>query len=356
MHNPGVAPLHASYRKDAYEADRKWISLQDEQRNISLSVFLHIPVIADSTTAIDILPLQEWQSGHLAEMTPKVGASVAGMAAKGRYDNAVGGVAPAKKFPLLIFGPGLGWLPTDYYNIILPLVRSGVVVACIGATPISKTVYFPDGRPSTVSKPVADYASCAANLAFAADALVQLSRDSNSSVYAIIDTSNIVVGGHSVSGASALLAAYSNSRIRAVINLDGDVNDAVAGIQPAQPILYITTQPQGVSDTLVAGWAKDKSEQRRDAGFALNAAHATTAVRIKVPRMYHSDFLDIAAVKDSLEDKFRKNRFGPINQDLAYSIVVQAIQIFIAHRSADSQSWKSFSEACKNVYLTVKNN
>lgn len=349
-------PLQVAYAKGDYEADRKWIQLKDDGRNSRLSVFLYLPVMADSTLSAAVLPLTEWQSSHYNNILPKTGEVVAGMAAHSRYDNAVHGIAPGKQFPLFIFGPGVGWLPTDYNNIILPLVRSGVIVAGIAATPVSKSVYFPDGSNSSADKAIADYTACADYLGFAANQLLKLSGDSSSVLFSIIDTSRIIAGGHSVSGASAILAARSNNIIKAIINLDGDVNDAIAALQPVQPVLYITSQPQGVADTSVRSWAGDKSEKRRDARFAYNTALSRNAVRIKVPRMYHSDFLDIAVVKDSLDEKYRKNRFGEINPDLAYAIVVQAMQLFITADAANDTAWASYISAYPGIYFDARKN
>jgi len=349
-----VEPMNIQYKRDLYEVERNWITLKDDDLNIKLSVFIHIPVDADSTAKREILPVKDWQIKHFDATSTKVGSQIANKASLGIYDGAVNGMALDKKLPVLIFGPGLGWLSTDYYNIILPLVRHGVIVACISATPISKTVYFPDDQFSNVTKSEADYHKSAEYLSYATNELIKLSLDQNSVLFSKIDTTRIVVGGHSISGASALLAASTNKNIKAIINLDGDVNDQISKLRPQQSILYITSQPQGVSDTTIGTWADDRSEKRRDNSYRYNSSLAHTAFRIKIPNMYHLDFLDLAMLKDSIEQKFRKNRFGQIKPDLSNDIVVNAIKLFIETNFENNENWDGFKKKYKNIYIDIR--
>lgn len=349
-----VEPLQISYEKDLYEVERQWITLKDDNINVKLSVFIHMPVVTDSTVKREILPIKDWQVKNFYATATKVGSKIANRASKGIYDGAVNGKYFNKKFPIFIFGPGLGWLSTDYYNIILPLVRQGIIVACISATPISRTVYFPEGQFSSVNKPEADYNRNAEYLSYATNELIKLSEENTHILFSKIDTEKIIVGGHSVSGASALLAAYANKNIKAIINLDGDVNEEISKIRPLQSILYITSQPLGVSDTTVGAWLDDRSEKRRDNSYIYNSSLAQTSFRIKVPNMYHSDFLDIAMLKDSIEQQFRGNRFGQIKPDIASAVVINAIKLFIETDFEYKQAWDIFIKKYKNIYVDIR--
>lgn len=350
-----IEPLNISYSKDLYEVERHWVTLKDDNLNTKLSVFIHIPVASDSTVKREILPIKEWQIKHFDATSTKVGAQIANRASKGIYDGAIHGKSINKKFPILIFGPGLGWLSTDYYNIILPLVRQGIIVACVSAIPISKTVYFSDGQYSSVDKTELNYTRNAEYLSFATNELLKLAQKYNSILFSKIDTDKVIAGGHSISGASALLAATTNKNIKAIINLDGDVNDEFLEIRPLQSILYITTHPPGVSDTTIGAWLEDRSENRRDKSFINNSSLAHTSFRIKVPNMYHLDFLDISMLKDSMEQKFRKNRFGAIRPDLANAIVVNAIKLFVETSFENNNSWDNFKLKYRNIYLEIRN-
>lgn len=352
--NEDVDALRITYEKKAFEVERQWITLRDENSSIKISAFIHLPVIADTLIKQEILPVKAWQRKHFEEISLKVGSQIANRAAKGIFDGVVNGKSSGQKFPMLIFGPGLGWLSTDYYNILLPLVRQGIIVVCISATPISKTVYFPEGDFISVQKTKADYTENAEYLSFATNELLNLSKQKNSILFSKIDIHRVVAGGHSVSGASSLLAGVKNRNIKAIINLDGDVNGEISKLQPFQSILYITSQPQGVSDTLADNWLNDKSEKRRDDRFLFNSALAHTSFRIKVPNMYHLDFLDIAVLKDSMEKKVRDNRFGEIKPALANTIVVDAIKLFIESDFKDRNEWKIFNNDYKNIYLDIR--
>lgn len=351
--NP-IKPLNISYSKDLYEVERHWVTLKDDNSNIKLSVFIHMPVASDSTVKREILPIKDWQIKHFDATSTKVGTQIANKASKGIYDGAANGISINKKFPILIFGPGLGWLSTDYYNILLPLVRHGVIVACVSATPISKTVYFPDGQYNSVDKTELNYNRNAEYLSFVTNKLLELAQENNSILFSKIDTEKVIAGGHSISGASALLAASTNKNIKAIINLDGDVNDEFSEIRPLQSILYITSQPPGVSDTTVVAWLDDRSEKRRDKSYINNSSLAHTSFRIKVPNMYHLDFLDISMLKDSIEQKFRKKRFGLIRPDLANSIVVNAIKLFVETNFENNKNWDNFKLEYRNIYLDIR--
>lgn len=349
-----IKPFNISYSKDLYEVERQWVTLRDDNSDIKLSVFLHIPVASDSTVKREILPIKDWQIKHFDATSTKVGTQIANKASKGIYDGAANGKTINKKFPILIFGPGLGWLSTDYYNILLPLVRQGIIVACISATPISKTVYFPDGQYRSVDKTELNYNRNGEYLSFATNKLLELAQENNSILFSKIDTEKVIVGGHSISGTSALLAASANRNIKAIINLDGDVNDEFLEIRPLQSILYITSQPPGVSDTTVGAWLDDRSEKRRDKSYINNSSLAHTSFRIKIPNMYHLDFLDISMLKDSIEQKFRKNRFGIISPDLANEIVVNAIKLFVETKFENNNNWDNYKLKYRNIYLDIR--
>ncbi|WP_290789788.1 hypothetical protein [Flavihumibacter sp. UBA7668] len=349
-----VVPLNIFYKKNLYEVERQWVTLKEDKLKIQLSVFIHMPVLTDSTVKREILPIKDWQVKHFDATSTKVGSQIANKASKGIYDGAVNGKSINKKFPILIFGPGLGWLSTDYYNILLPLVRQGIIVACISATPISKTVYFPEGQYNIVNKTEVDYTRNAEYLSFATNELLKLAQENNSILFSKIDTEKVIAGGHSISGASALLAANTNKNIKAIINLDGDVNEEFTNIRPLQSILYITSQPPGVSDTTVDAWLDDRSEKRRDNSYINNSSLAHNSFRIKVPNMYHLDFLDISMLKDSIEQKFRRNRFGLIRPELANAIVVNAINLFVETNFENKNDWDNFKLNYKNIYLNIK--
>lgn len=352
--DPHAQPLKTVYKNDGYAVQRHWVTLPGADASDSLSVFIHIPVVAARREPRPVLPIPAWREKHYRDMAPKVGAGIANSAALGVFEQAADPQPAGKKFPLLIFGPGLGWLPTDYYNILLPLVRSGVIVATVAARPISKTVYYPGGGAATVPKPEAQYVKLAGYLSAAANELLSRSATPGHPLYGMIDTGRVAAGGHSVSGASALLAAANNPRIKAVVNLDGDVNDDIVPVQPLQPILYITTQPPSQDEADIGAWASDRSEKRRDGYFTHNAAKARASYRMKVPGMYHSDFQDVATLKDSMEERYVKNRFGSIAPAYAHSLTGHSLWLFMETAFTPGKKWDDFKRENPEIFVEIR--
>jgi hypothetical protein len=337
-------PLIINYTKGQYEIERLWLKLNDQQKNIELSAFIFIPVKAEKNELQNVLPTKEWQTQHFDVVSRKVGGNLASQAVQSKFLLAKDGKTINQKMPLLIFGAGLGWLPTDYTNILASLASKGNVVVVISGVPISKIVQFPDGSFKTVDKTEADYKQMGKYLSFAVDEILKQTAVKKNKIFSLIDTNKVVVGGHSVSGAAALMAGAMNNRIKAIVNLDGDVNSDFTESKPVQPILYITTQPQEADDLNVNTWNEDRSEKRRDKDFVNNSSASKNTFRLKIPEMYHSDFLDVAILKDSIDKKSNNKNFGKISYQKSSTIVINSISLFIESNFTNTNQWDKLAK------------
>lgn len=340
-----------SHEPDSISIQRDWVTFKDTSQNITISTFIFYPVLAADTAQIDVLPSHEWQVRHFNAVKSKIGAIPANSLAKSKYNGGKGGKLADGLYPVLIFGPGLGWLPSDYMEIISTLVKKGIIVITVATPPISKEITFLDGSTRSLTKVEADYHFMAKCLSFSAQEILTLAKDTSHFLYNKIDTQRVFVGGHSVSGASSLMAASRNPAIRGIINLDGDVNDQFDTIKPNQPILYVTSQPENVEEYPISAWAQERNEKRRDAFFSTNSSSSQYTVRIKVAGMKHSDFLDAAMIKDQISKDIRVKRFGNIAPKKSYQIITQALITFIKSDFDNPSEWDNFKEQHKNVSI-----
>lgn len=343
-----VEPYIISYTKTMYEVERNWVILGDKKET-RLSAFVYFPVTSDNYEMTDLIPVKEWQEKHLEITRKKIGDTLAVRMATAKMQLAKNGKIPNQKFPVLVFGPGLGWLPTDYSSFLASMASKGFVVVALSRIPISKTIFYPDNTSETTEKVKADYQKMSNYFDDAVTYIVSSKSETENHFLSAIDTSQIFVGGHSISGAAALLAADKNPKIKGIINLDGDVTGEFENVKPLQPILYITTQPQGADSPKIETWSEDSSENRRDNAFVNNASRSQKSIRIKIPQMYHLDFLDVAQFKENIGKECNCKSFG----NIAYQKSTQLIQNAIFEFMQNQNNWKKLSEKY-NVLIQVK--
>ncbi|MFE2754604.1 alpha/beta hydrolase family protein [Actinosynnema sp. NPDC059335] len=176
------------------------------------------------------------------------------------------------------------------------LASHGYVVAVVDHTYENVATTFPDGR-------VASCASCAilhdpdfwaklgegraADVSFVLDQLTGPLRHRRGAN--LVDASRVALGGHSVGGASALDAARADSRIRAVINVDGTLSTPVPASGMSQPVMFL-----GRQDNYAPGTPGARSWE--DAWPALTGWKRW----LVVAGMVHPSFTDLGVVAPQL--------------------------------------------------------
>jgi len=343
-----IPPYHLTYQTDSFDVQRQWIKISRTEIATNLSIFTYYPVISETIQEVENLPNSLWQADHIETIRKKIGDTLAVKMAKAKVKLAMNGKIPNKKLPLIIFGPGLGWLPTDYSYLLKSLASRGYIIVAITGIPISKQVYFPDNSNEKTETVKADYIKMGKFFTLALTEILK-SLDNKENIFSFIDSTKVIVMGHSISGAAGLLAASNTNQIKYIINLDGDVNDDFKEIQPAQPVLYITTQPQGAENSNTTSWNDDKSEKRRDNAFLNNSRNSSKSIHIKIPEMYHLDFLDVAYYKSCLPDKYKRKSFGKILFSKSSEIVIEAITLFIEGKTEWSNLEKKYG-----IYIAVR--
>jgi dienelactone hydrolase len=146
-------------------------------------------------------------------------------------------LATAAPFPVLIFEPGLGNIPTQYTTLLEDLASHGYVVFAIAPTYSADVVVFPDGRVARATaagqspESGADLQAVgdrlvlvwAADVRFVIDQVAALDARPGSRFSGRLDLARLGVFGHSFGGATAAEVCQLDRRCKAGIDLDGDL-------------------------------------------------------------------------------------------------------------------------------------
>lgn len=189
--------------------------------------------------------------------------------------------------PILLFSPGYS-IPRSYYNVLASAIASeGFIVITVDHPFDANMIIYPDGHA------VYNNASILKNLTWdeyprAADASFIIDQLNNATAMAELlpqrgprpfSTDRVAMLGHSAGGASSIIAASRDHRIRGAINWDGTIfgSPPPKGLsQPvqvmSQPVLFVSHQDYfDVSWT--AAWPQLKGPKL--AVYVKNTTHYT---------------------------------------------------------------------------------
>jgi predicted dienelactone hydrolase len=165
------------------------------------------------------------------------------------------------RYPVLIFEPGLGNIPTQYTTLLEDLASHGYIIFAITPTYSSDVVVFPDGRVAEATP--AGSLDNAANLQAAGNRLVtvwaqdvifvmnqldRLNATPGTMWSQRLDLARLGVFGHSFGGATAAQACQMDARCKAGIDIDGDVFGDVVQTGLEKPFMVIQSNPGTCSD------------------------------------------------------------------------------------------------------------
>ncbi len=168
----------------------------------------------------------------------------------------------ATRYPVLIFEPGLGNIPTQYTTLLEDLASHGYVIFAITPTYSSDVVVFPDGRVAEVTQ--AGNLDNVANTQEAANRLVTIWAQDVIFVMNQLDRLNAAPGtmwnqrlelahigvfGHSFGGATAAQVCQMDARCSAGIDLDGTLFGNVVQTGLNKPFMVIQSDQGTCSDS-----------------------------------------------------------------------------------------------------------
>lgn len=158
----------------------------------------------------------------------------------------------AARYPVLIFEPGLGNIPTQYTTLIEDIVSHGYIVFAITPTYSSDVVVFPDGRVADATpagKPEENTNLQAAgnrlikvwsqDEIFVMNQLTRLNTVPGNIFSGHLDLTRLGIFGHSFGGATAAQVCHMDARCKAGIDIDGDLFGDVVQTGLDKPFMVI---------------------------------------------------------------------------------------------------------------------
>jgi dienelactone hydrolase len=272
--------------------------------------------------------------------------------------NAVTGraVVPAGgRFPVVLFSPGSGWLPTDYSLLLEDLASHGYVVVGLAGPSLACVVRLPDGREVTQAQAVPERLAVE-DLLFARTQLAALDVAEDSPVRGRLDLDRVAAVGHSLGGVAAVAACAEAPGLRVGVNLDGDFTPPALTGEARQPLLYVTTESSPMADALrwwqlPLGW----NERRRTRDWAQASRGARAAVRVQLAGTLHGNFADAALLPSTcmLEDR-REGRLGPIGGERGLRLTGELVRSFLAQHLAGRAEAVPSAPAWSAAEVTVR--
>jgi len=156
------------------------------------------------------------------------------------------------RYPVLIFEPGLGNMPTQYTTLLEDLASHGFIIFAITPTYSADVVVFPDGRvadatsagsPDNAPNPQAAgnrlVTVWAQDVIFVMNQLDRLNATRDSMWSQHLDLAHLGVFGHSFGGATATQVCQMDARCKAGIDLDGALFGDVMQTGLSKPFMVI---------------------------------------------------------------------------------------------------------------------
>ncbi len=166
------------------------------------------------------------------------------------------------RYPVLIFEPGMGNIPTQYTTLIEDLASHGYIVFAINPTYSANMVVFPDGRvaeSTSAGKP--DDAAWgkqatgdrlvsvwAQDVSFVVNQLDALNTASGGMFSGHLDLARLGVFGHSFGGATAAQVCHMNARCKAGLDIDGTLFGDVVQTGVDKPFMVMQLGTDACTD------------------------------------------------------------------------------------------------------------
>jgi dienelactone hydrolase len=258
------------------------------------------------------------------------------------YENAML-VTTNTNFPVLIFSPGSGQLPTSYTALSEELASYGYVVVALAHPFSTPIVHFPDGR--TVRASDSGYeGGLGEQLAsiWAEDIISTLNflhemQKAGDAFFAHLALQQVGVFGHSFGGAAAVEACRIDPRFRACMDLDGTVYGPATSTGLKQPVFLLVEELRPPPKLLGRRWQNFQANQDREDGLF---KHSCTSFRLTVPKLLHMNISDQAFFFEA-EDKFMEVIGSRLDGHSTLAIVSYAVRAFFDCYATQSPSVES---------------
>jgi dienelactone hydrolase len=151
--------------------------------------------------------------------------------------------------PVLLFSPGYRGTRLFYSVLASAIASEGFTVVTIDHPTDTNIIEYPDGTTHYSNVTNANYdelavyaESRAKDVSFILDHLFAMNTSSSFILPPSPNQPKVAIAGHSLGGATAILAAPRDTRISAAINLDGPYLSALPASNITQPVLTLASE------------------------------------------------------------------------------------------------------------------
>jgi predicted dienelactone hydrolase len=144
---------------------------------------------------------------------------IAGISTHAAEGAVISGDRPS--FPVLLFSPGFGAMPTEYTALLEDVASHGYIVAGINPTDFVPITVFEDGRIAhaplwdfSLYDPEKDYPVWVRDMLFVLTQLFEQNRDPKSPLFSHLDMTSVGAFGHSFGGAASAGAILTRGSVR----------------------------------------------------------------------------------------------------------------------------------------------
>jgi dienelactone hydrolase len=226
--------------------------------------------------------------------------------------------ADGARYPVIVFSPGMGFLPIKYAPTLEDLASHGYVVVSLSHPYSTAATVFPDGRVTASTAEAGSRALSAAtakatsdaefdpvverigsvwlaDVRFVLDQMEQFNA-SDSPFAGRLDLTRVGIFGHSLGGGTAAEALYQDERFDAAINMDGTLFGEVATHGVARPLMLMLSEriPLTAEQIKLSGSSPEANayfQQREAATQATIYESATPGYRLTLHGSTHHTFI-----------------------------------------------------------------
>jgi dienelactone hydrolase len=236
--------------------------------------------------------------------------------------------AGRQRFPVLVFSPGFGVLPTTYTALIEDIVSHGYIVAGIVPTYFVPVTMFDDGRVVSGRSlgPIISLSTLVGDIVFTLNQLAKMDADTTSALHERLDLERIGLFGHSRGGATSFQAAKEDQRVKAVIDLDGTLLGSVARQGLAKPLALILSGDFLTQQRELEAAPKDDPRRRVLDAYDSVFRSGSPGYRVILPSTTHMSFSDVGWLP-FMSDSY-KATLGAIDRTRALRVSEDYIEAF----------------------------
>lgn len=296
--------------------DNSRIDITDSSHKRMVPVWVWYPIDkSDTSTSQYALP-ETWRKEQRIYLDKKIGINGASFiqSLKVWAKNDALPASTKEKFPVLVFGPGYTWLPTDYSTIIEDIVSHGYIVVGYVPTGFSGASQLSNGKIIRGTLTVQQQDIVFDDALFVRNNLYRLA---NSWLKDNMDVSRVGIFGHSQGGAAAIVVSARDTSIKAFVNFDGDLMDNALKVKVMQPALILSNDERVGMATATSKWdreGRERSEYRRHADLVRATDKNKVALRIRINDIRHLNFTDLSLVPPgTMTQEEMKNKIGQVN-------------------------------------------